>query len=131
TGGDFLPLPFQRVVAVSCALRDSSGFRVWSLGDVSDPEPELVRRFYDGIERFVPQIVSWNGSGFDLPVLHYRALMHGISAPRYWDWGEDDREFRYNNYLSRYHTRHLDLMDVLSAYQPRATTSLDTMARLC
>jgi predicted PolB exonuclease-like 3'-5' exonuclease len=89
----------------------------------ADPEPELVRRFFDGIDRFIPQIVSWNGSGFDLPVLHYRALMHGISAARYWDLGDDERDFRYNNYLNRYHTRHLDLMDVLSAYQPRATTS--------
>jgi predicted PolB exonuclease-like 3'-5' exonuclease len=131
TGGDFLQLPFQRVVAISCALREGGTFRVWSLGEASDPEPELIRRFFDGIDRYTPQLVSWNGSGFDLPVLHYRALMHGVSASRYWDWGDDDREFRYNNYLSRFHTRHIDLMDVLAAYQGRANAQLDTMARLC
>ena len=131
TGGDFVQLQFQRIVAISCALRDASGFRVWSLGDAADPEPELVRRFFDGIERYTPQLVSWNGGGFDLPVLHYRALLHGISAGRYWEWGDEDKEFRYNNYLSRYHTRHCDLMDILSAYQPRAAAGLDVMARLC
>ena len=131
SGGDFLPPPFQRIVAISCALREGSAFRVWSLGELADPEPELVRRFFDGLERYTPQLVSWNGSGFDLPVLHYRSLLHGVPASRYWDVGDDDREFRYNNYLSRYHTRHLDLMDVLSAYQPRASAGLDVMARLC
>ena len=64
--------------------------------------------------------MSWNGGGFDLPVLNHRALIHGVAAARFWDWGDDDREFRYNNYLSRYHARHLDLMDVLAMYQPRA-----------
>jgi 3'-5' exonuclease len=132
SGNDFLPLQFQRVVAISCALRgEGTTFRVWSLGEPSDPEPDLLRRFLDGIERYTPQLVSWNGSGFDLPVLHYRAMVHGISAARYWDWGDDDKDFRYNNYLNRYHTRHLDLMDVLSAFQLRTAAGLDTMARLC
>ena len=82
SGNDFLPLQFQRVVAIACALREGSTFRVWSLGDPADPEPELIRRFFDGIQRYTPQLVSWNGSGFDLPVLHYRAMVHGISAER-------------------------------------------------
>ena len=131
TGRDFLPLHLQRVVAIGCALRDASGLRVWSLGELADPEPELIRRFFDGIERYTPQLVSWNGSGFDLPVLHHRSLIHGVAAAKYWEWGDDDRDFRYNNYLSRYHTRHLDLMDVLAGYQPRGSAGLDAMARLC
>ena len=32
-------------------------------------------------------MVSWNGGGFDLPVLHYRGMLHGVTAPRYWDLG--------------------------------------------
>ena len=131
TGGDFAPLHLQKVVAIGCALRDASGLRVWSLGELADPEPELIRRFFDGIERYTPQLVSWNGSGFDLPVLHHRSLIHGVAAAKYWEWGDDDRDFRYNNYLSRYHTRHLDLMDVLAGYQPRGSAGLDAMARLC
>ena len=130
TGGEFLPLHLQRVVAIACALREGNAFRVWSLGEVSDPEPELIRRFYDGVDRYTPQLVSWNGGGFDLPVLNYRALIHGVTAAKFWDWGDDDRDFKFNSYLGRYHTRHLDLMDVLAMYQPRAFVGLDAMARL-
>ena len=79
----------------------------------------------------MPQLVSWNGGGFDLPVLHYRGLRHGVVAGKYWDMGDDDREFKYNNYISRYHLRHLDLMDLLAMYQPRANAPLDAMAKLC
>ncbi len=75
--------------------------------------------------------MSWNGSGFDLPVLHYRALMHGIAGCCYWDLGENDREFKFNNYISRFHTRHTDLMDVLAGYQNRAWAPLDEIAQLC
>jgi len=131
TGGDFLPLYLHRVVAIACAMREGNAFRVWSLGESTDPEPELIRRFYDGIDRYTPQLVSWNGGGFDLPVLNHRAMIHGVTAAKFWDWGDDDREFKFNSYLGRYHTRHLDLMDVLAMYQPRASAGLDAMARLC
>ena len=56
--------------------------------------------------------------------------MHGVSAPRYWDTGEDVRDFKWNNYLSRFHARHTDLMDVLSGYQPRAVAPLDEIAQM-
>jgi predicted PolB exonuclease-like 3'-5' exonuclease len=130
-GGDFVPLQFQKVVAIACALRDSNGLKIASVGSIDDGEPELIRRFFDLVDKYTPQLVSWNGSGFDLPVLHYRALIHGVTAARYWDWGDEDREFKFNNYLGRYHTRHIDLMDVLSMYQQRATAGLDAIARLC
>ena len=64
-------------------------------------------------------------------MLHYRGLRHGVVAGKYWDMGDDDREYRYNNYISRYHLRHLDLMDLLAMYQPRANAPLDAMAKLC
>lgn len=131
TGGDFAPHYLHRVVAIGCALRTAGDLKVWSIGELDDPEAELIRRFFDGIERFTPQLVSWNGGGFDLPVLHYRGLMHGVVASKYWDFGEDDREFKWNNYISRYHHRHLDLMDLLAMYQPRANAPLDAMAKLC
>jgi 3'-5' exonuclease len=82
TGNDFLPFEQQRVVAISCVLRSRDDLRVWSLGDVNSSEAELVERFFAGIERFSPDLVSWNGSGFDLPVLGLRALQAGVQAPR-------------------------------------------------
>lgn len=127
---EFLRLHLHKIVAISVVLRSRDMFKVWSLGDVNAPEAEIIQRFFDGIEKFSPTLVSWNGGGFDLPVLHYRALLHGIAAPRYWDCGDSDREFRFNNYLSRYHNRHTDLMDVLSAFQGRAAAPLHEVATL-
>jgi hypothetical protein len=131
TGSDFLPLHLHRVVAISCAFRDDSGFRVRSIGQPDDDEDKLIQAFFATIDRHTPQLVSWNGGGFDLPVLHYRGLMHGVRAARYWELGDEDRDFRYNNYISRYHTRHIDLMDLLAMYQPRASAPLDDLAKLC
>jgi predicted PolB exonuclease-like 3'-5' exonuclease len=130
TGNDFMPLHLQRVVAIACALREGETFRCWSLGTEADTEADLIRRFFDGIEKYTPQLVSWNGKGFDMPVLHYRGLIHGISAPQYWEMGDEDKDFRYNNYLSRYHPRHLDVMDLLALYQNRGYAPLDDLARL-
>jgi predicted PolB exonuclease-like 3'-5' exonuclease len=127
TGSDFLPLQLHRVVVISCVLRGDEGVKVFSL---EGQEAEIIRRFYEGIEKFVPQLVSWNGGGFDLPVLNYRALIHGVTAPTFWETGDENRDFRYNNYISRYHTRHLDLMDVLAMYQPRNNAPLDEVAQL-
>ena len=134
TGGDFLQLHLHRVLVISCAMSDGDQFKVWSLGANAEPEAEVIQRFFDGIEKYTPNLVSWNGGGFDLPVLHYRGLMHSVRAPRYWDMGEgdhkDSREFKWNNYISRYHSRHLDLMDLLAMYQPRANAPLDDLAQL-
>ena len=129
-GNDFLQLHLHRVVAIACVLRERDSVRVWSLGEADDGEGALIQRFFDGIEKYTPQIVSWNGGGFDLPVLNYRGLIHGVRAPRFWDQGEDDREFKWNNYISRYHARHLDLMDLMAMFQPRAAAPLDDIAQL-
>lgn len=131
---DFLPHYLQRVVAISIVIRQNDNYRnklkVWSLGENTASENELIQRFFDGIDKLNPTLVSWNGAGFDLPVLHYRALLHGIQAPRYWETGDDDPTFRFNNYLNRYHNRHMDLMDTLSGYQGRASTSLDNITKM-
>jgi len=127
TGSDFLPPQLHKVAVISCVLRGDEGVRVFSL---EGQESDVIRRFYEGIEKFVPQLVSWNGGGFDLPVLNYRALIHGIPAATFWETGDENRDFRYNNYVSRYHSRHLDLMDVLAMYQPRNNAPLDEVAQL-
>lgn len=131
TGSDFLQHHLHRVAAISCVFRDDEGFRVRSLGTLEDGEQKLVHDFFRIIDKYTPQLVSWNGGGFDLPVLHYRAMVNGVTASRYWEMGEDDRDFKWNNYLSRYHTRHLDLMDLLALYTGRANAPLDELAKLC
>ena len=129
-GSDFLRLHLHKIVAISVVLSTQDNVKVWSLGDLDTTEKELIERFFAGIEKYRPTLVSWNGGGFDLPVLHYRALLHSVSAPCYWNNGEEDASFRWNNYLSRFHYRHTDLMDVLAAYQPRANAPLDEIATL-
>jgi hypothetical protein len=129
-GSDFLSLHLQQIVAISLVHRSKEGVQVRSLGSEQDGEKELVELFFEHIEKFSPTLVSWNGSGFDLPVLHYRALLHGISAPRYWETGDSDQSFRWNNYLSRFHYRHTDLMDVIAGFQSRASAPLGDIATM-
>ena len=130
SGSEMMRHHLNRIVAIAVVLRSAGRFRVWSLGSAGAGEGELVERFFHGIEQYSPKLVSWNGGGFDLPVLHYRALLHGVSAPRYWESGDDDQGFRWNNYLNRFHARHTDLMDVLAGYQPRAFAPLGEIAQM-
>jgi predicted PolB exonuclease-like 3'-5' exonuclease len=129
-GTEFLSHEQHRVIAISVVMRSRDSLKVWSLGDEGSSEKDLIERFFDGLERYTPDLVSWNGAGFDLPVLHYRSLLHGITAARYWETGDGDASFRYSNYLSRFHWRHMDLMDILSGFQARGRASLADVACL-
>lgn len=129
---DFAPLHLQRVLVISVVFRNAEGLRVHSFVDRDgQSEGRVIQTFFNSIEKHQPQLVSWNGGGFDLPVLHYRGLRHGVEASKYWDMGEDDREYKWNNYISRYHMRHLDLMDLLAMYSPKNNAPLDALAKLC
>ena len=129
-GTEFLRLHLQRIVAISAVLRSGEKLAVWTLGNEDSSEKEIIQRFFDLLDRFSPTLVSWNGGGFDLPVLHYRSMVHAVQAPRYWDTGGDDKNFKWNNYINRYHERHTDLMEVLAMFQMRAAVPLDQMASL-
>lgn len=131
-GTPFVKLHWQKIIAVSVVFRHQDGLKIWSLGEPSYPvdEADLIRRFFAGLQKYIPTLVSWNGSGFDLPVLHYRALRHGIESAHYWETGENNPSFKYNNYLNRYHTRHEDLMDVLAGFQAKANAKLNDIANL-
>ncbi|MDK4576907.1 3'-5' exonuclease [Kingella kingae] len=134
-GSDFMPHHLHKIVAISCCLRWNDKIHIATLGSANSSEAEIIEKFFGLITKYTPQLVSWNGGGFDLPVLHYRALIHGVQAARYWDMGEgdfaDSRDFKYNNYISRYHNRHCDLMDLLAMYTGRANAPLDEFAKLC
>ena len=127
----FLPLHLHKVIVISMLFRDADGLRVRSLTGGPGDEGRLVQGFFRTVEKFTPNLVSWNGGGFDLQVLHYRGLVHKVQAHRYWDQGEDDRDFRWNSYVSRYHARHTDLMDLLALYNGRANAPLDELSKLC
>lgn len=123
TGSDFLPVHLHKIVAISVVLRrtvnNKDSLRVWSLGDIDADEHEIVSRFFDGINRLEPKLVSWNGGGFDLPVLQYRALFNGVNCAQYFEDGTNDPSYKWNNYTARFHSRHTDLMEVLGNYTAR------------
>lgn len=133
SGRDFLRLYLHRVVAVSGVLRlrsrsrENDRIRIWSLGSPESSEKKLIESFFQIVDSRAPTLVTWNGGGFDVPVLVYRALHHGVVAGRYFETRES--EFRFNNYRNRYHERHTDLMDVFSGHQVRAAAPLDELAR--
>lgn len=124
TGLDFLPPIQHKVVAIAVVLRNDEGVRPLVLGKEDAKESDLIMRFFRGLEHYVPDLITWNGAAFDLPVLNFRALRHEIQAKTYWETGLKDRAFRFNNYLSRFHWRHTDLMDALSGFQVRGRPSL-------
>ncbi len=141
-GSDFLPTHLQKVVAISCVLRQDRldknqqpHIYVGSLESIAANEKQIIQKFFALIDKYQPQLVSWNGSGFDLPVLHYRALINQINAYQYWDLGErsdyTSKEFKWNNYINRYHLRHIDLMEMLAMFQSKLYAKLDDMAKLC
>jgi predicted PolB exonuclease-like 3'-5' exonuclease len=130
TGNDFLPPHLQRVIVISCVARDEEGVKIFSIAEPERDEKAIIQRFFDAVQRNVPQLVSWNGKGFDIPVLNHRALIHGVCCTKFWENGDDDQSFRYNNYTNRYQTRHLDLMDQLAMFNSRNFAPLDDMARL-
>jgi predicted PolB exonuclease-like 3'-5' exonuclease len=122
--------PFHRVVAISFLEaeieRDGAG-EVYYLkelrsgGEAGFDEKQLLQGFFSYFERLKPRLVSFNGRGFDLPVLKYRAMVHGIDA--HWLYGAGDK---WNSYQSRYSADwHCDLLDVLSDYGASARVKLN------
>ncbi len=130
SGREWLPPYLHRIVAISVVRRSGDRFLVRSIGEPDSNECELVKIFFDWMERHAPTLVTWNGGGFDLPVLHYRAMLHGVRAPRYWEIGDREVSYRYNNYLNRFHYRHIDLMDVLASWNRSSYAPLDVLARM-
>jgi len=133
TGSRKLPLYLQRIASISVVCRGMGEdmdheVSVKSLGDGNSSEADLLRLFFDEIEQRTPILVSWNGTGFDLPVIHYRSLKNNVAAPGYWEKGDNNNSFRHDNYLSRYHDRHTDLMDVLSSYDESEGAPLNDIA---
>ncbi len=135
TGSETLPLHLHKIVAISIVYRgmgDDMGkwLAVRSLGDENSTETDLLQQFFDEVEGRTPTLVSWDGSDVDLPIIHYRALKNSISAPAYWEMGENNAEFRHDNYLNRQHQRHTDLKDVLASYHRHASAPLNDIAKL-
>jgi predicted PolB exonuclease-like 3'-5' exonuclease len=91
------------------------------IGEGKD-EAGMLTEFAELMTSRRPQLVTWNGRSFDLPVLALRALRHGVSFP--WYYQEPGYRHRYSA------EGHLDLGDFLADHGAARMTSLDGAARL-
>jgi predicted PolB exonuclease-like 3'-5' exonuclease len=83
-------------------------------------ERQLISDFVGKIAELNPQLITFNGNSFDLPVLRYRAMIHSIEAP-----GLAER-----SYFHRYSEDALDLCDTLSSFSSGARATLDEISRI-
>ena len=109
------------VIGVMWLAEDLSVKRLGTVGDGQE-EAAMLSDFADFMARQLPRLVTWNGRGFDLPVLALRSLRHGLS----WPWYYRDRDYRQRGSEGW----HLDLCDLLAQHGAARTTSLDGAARL-
>ena len=131
SGMDFQRLALHEIVCISGLwLDEQGGMKMFSFSREQHSEAEILTKFLSIFDKRHPTLVSWNGSQFDLPVILFRAMYHGLSAPSLFDQGEIDQQKRYNNYQNRYHHRHVDLMDVMAMFNGRHFQKLDDIAHL-
>ncbi|MCB2102340.1 MAG: 3'-5' exonuclease [Rhodobacterales bacterium] len=122
--------PFHKVVAISfleAEIAPDGAQETYHLrelrsgGEETYDEARLLQGFFAYFERLKPRLVSFNGRGFDLPVLKYRAMLHGVQAPYLYGAGD-----KWNTYTQRYASDwHCDLMEVLSDHGASARVKLN------
>ncbi|MEK9672248.1 MAG: 3'-5' exonuclease [Rhodospirillaceae bacterium] len=132
---DFHRQPFHRVVAISfleAEIDRTGGGETYILkelrsgGEANFDEKRLLQGFFTYFERIRPRLVSFNGRGFDLPVLKYRAMAHGVQAPLLHDTSN-----KWENYTARYSTDwHCDLMEALSDFGASARIKLNEVCSI-
>lgn len=127
-GTDFMRLPLHKIACLSFFWVDlkSQKFSLKSMSLNTYSESEILKTFFRAFDKTpMPTLVSWNGGGFDIPVILYRALCHKLSAPKLFN--DNSR----NSYTNRYGAMHLDLMDKLSLHNYSYKQKLDTISALC
>jgi predicted PolB exonuclease-like 3'-5' exonuclease len=121
-GSDFVPVTFQIPVAV-CVLRVANDYTLQALTCLDAPQyrsEEIVRKFWLGVGRYRARLVTFNGRGFDLPLLELAAFRYGIAAADH-----------FTNSRNRFNSKHVDLFDWLSNYGAcRLSGGLNLLAKL-
>jgi len=128
---DFIPYTFQMPVAVAVA-KVAADFRLLDLVVLDEPEFRshvITEHFWRGWEKYGrPTLVSFNGRGFDVPLLELAAFRYGLSVAGW--FGPTARG--YDQPRSRYNARaHLDLCEMLTNFgATRFTGGLNLAANL-
>ncbi|WCR58661.1 MAG: hypothetical protein PG978_000075 [Wolbachia endosymbiont of Ctenocephalides felis wCfeF] len=126
----FLRQPFHQIVVISfllCNISCRNGYEVFTLqeirsgGTLNSSEKELVKGFFNYMSEKRPRLVSFNGRTFDIPVLKYRAMVHGIQAEYFHKAGD-----KWNSYNQRYSSDwHCDLLESLSDFGASARVKMN------
>jgi 3'-5' exonuclease len=124
-GDSFPKHPLHRIAVIGAlvATRQPEGWRVDALGAPhieERSEAKLISDFVEKIGQLRPQLISFNGHSFDLPVLRYRAMVNRVSAAG----------LQVRQYFHRYTDDALDLCDVLGSYVPGGKVKLDEVSKI-
>jgi predicted PolB exonuclease-like 3'-5' exonuclease len=124
-GSGFPKHPLHKIVCIGAlvASRQPEGWRTDALGapHISErSEADLIKAFAEKVGQLRPQLVTWNGHSFDLPVLRYRAMVNRISA----------EGLQVRQYFHRYTEDAVDLCDVLGSYVPGVKVKLDEVTKI-
>ena len=124
-GPGFPKHPLHKIACIGAliASRQPEGWRVDALGAPhigERSEAKLISDFIDKIGELHPQLITFNGHSFDLPVLRYRAMVNRISATG----------LQVRQYFHRYTEDALDLCDVLGSYVPGGKVKLDEVSKI-
>lgn len=124
-GNAFMRLPLHKIACLSFLWVSEDKFSLKSLSLNQLTESDILTTFFRAFaKKPSPILVSWNGVGFDLPVMLYRSLHHRLSVPTLFN-------SQAPNYLHKYGDAHIDLMDKLSLGNYGHKQKLDTVASLC
>lgn len=117
------PPPYHQVVVIGVLWMDAT-YRVLKIGAIGGAkgEAQILRDFVRFVEDKKPDLVTYNGRGFDLPVIASRCLKHGIPFRHYFQ--AQDMRYRFSA------SGHFDLMDYMTDFGASRAVALDTMAKL-
>ena len=121
-GNDFMRHPLHKVACLSFLWVEGGYFNLKSLSLCNMDEAEILSTFLRAFGK-LPQLISWNGASFDLPVLLYRMAHHGLDAGGIFSSKRD--------YLYRYSKSHIDLMEKFSFGVWGNRQKLNILATLC
>jgi predicted PolB exonuclease-like 3'-5' exonuclease len=117
---------YHSIVCIGALIAHRNDNDHWEVSALGAPhvgersEKELIASFVDKISELTPQLVTFNGNSFDLPVLRYRAMINAIAAP-----GLSARP-----YFNRYTEDAIDLCDILASFSSQAKASLHEVCRV-
>lgn len=130
----FLPLPFHKIVSISSLIANDYGrpIKIGNFADGSTNERDIIGEFTRFLNKRNPKLVSFNGRGFDMPLIALRAMKYNISLSGYYEvQNEELGKNKWENYRQRYSEKfHIDLFDILGNYGQIRNISFDIVCKM-